>query len=343
MSSMKVIQIVREGPADKAFAIVDRPIPRPGPGQVLIKVQAFGINFADIMARKGLYKDRPRLPAVVGYDVVGHVESLGSGVDQLQKGQRVTAMTRFGGYAEYALTDARAAAVIPADMDHGVAVALTTQYCTAWYAAEECVRLYPGDKVLIHAAAGGVGTALVQLALHRGAEIFGTAGSASKLASLKEAGVQHPINYRDKDWDMQVRAHVGNPGLDLVFDSIGGKVFRQGLDLLGPGGRMVAYGAASLSDATNGLERMMRGLSFGLYHPADFLLPSKSLIGINMLRLADGRPEVLARCLKGVVQGTAEGYLKPSVGARFAASDIAKAHEFVESRKSSGKVVLEWG
>ena len=339
---MKAIYIVKEGPSDQAFEIREVPKPTPGPGQVLIAVEVFGLNFADVMARKGLYQDRPPLPSVVGYDVAGRIEAVGSGVASDLKGQRVTAMTRFGGYAEYVVTDARATAIIPDTMDAGVATALSTQYCTAWYAAEECVRLYSGDAVLIHAAAGGVGTALVQLALRRGATVFGTAGSPAKLAALKQAGVHYPIDYRSADWDKQIRSTLGKRGLDVVFDSIGGKTFRKGLALLGSGGRMVSYGAASLSDASNGIQRMIRGLGFGIYHPVQFLMPSLSLIGINMLRIADNRPEILERCLKAVVHHTGQNELKPVVGARFTADQIPKAHDFLESRQSSGKVVVSW-
>ncbi len=342
MEKMTAIYVVREGPADRAFEFREVKRPEPGPGQVLIKVEAFGLNFADVMARKGLYKDRPPLPSVIGYDVAGTVAATGEGVVSPSPGQRVTAMTRFGGYAQYALTDARATAVLPSGMDAGAATALATQYCTAWYAAEECVRLYPGDSVLVHAASGGVGTALVQIALQRGAVVYGTAGSSTKLAAIRQAGVHHAINYRDVDWDRQIRKLCGQRGLDVIFDSVGGNYFRKGLQLLGSGGRMVTYGASSLSDAAGGLQRLVRGLSFGFYHPVRFLMPSQSLIGINMLAIADDRPEILARCLSGVVAGATTGELHPEVGGRFEARQIAEAHQFLESRQSSGKVVMHW-
>jgi NADPH2:quinone reductase len=333
---------VRNGSPEEAFQAQQIPRPVPGPEEVAIAVEAFGLNFADIMARKGLYRDRPPLPAVLGYDVVGRVAAVGSSVKALQVGQRVTAMTRFGGYAQVAVTQERAAAVIPETMDAAEALALTTQYCTAWYAAEECVRLYPEDQVLVHAAAGGVGTALVQIALQRGAIVFGTAGSNEKLKALAAAGVQHPIAYRQADWDKQIREICGARGLDVVWDSVGGKTFRQSLALLGAGGRMVAYGASSLSDASHTFQRMVRGLSFGIYHPVRFLMPSQALIGVNMLRIADERPDILARCLKAVVAGTANGALRPVVGGKFAVQKLAEAHRFLESRQSSGKVAVYW-
>lgn len=334
--------LVRQGDAARAFEQREMRLPEPGPEQVLLEVEAFGLNFADVMARKGLYRDRPPLPCVVGYDVVGRVLQCGRAVTRLQAGQRVTAMTRFGGYARHALTDARAAAPIPETMDAGQALALTTQYCTAWYSAEACIRIREGENVLVHAAAGGVGTALVQMARRRGAVLYGTAGSPAKLQALAAAGVHHPIDYRQRNWAAEVRRLAGDRGLDVVFDSVGGRYFREGLGLLRAGGRMVAYGASSLSSARNGLDRAWRGLSFGLYHPIRFLMPSVSLIGVNMLRIADERPELLATCLDEVVRLTAEGEFEPVVGGRFEAGRLAEAHSYLESRASSGKIAVFW-
>ena len=168
---MRAIYIVKHGDADDAFEIRETPMPVPNPGQVLIKVEGFGLNFADVMARKGMYKEAPSTPSLIGYDVCGTVERIGSNVTDVAEGDRVTALTRFGGYAEYALTDARAVAKIPDHINIAEATTLTTQYCTAYYCAAEMVNLFEGDKVLIHSAAGGVGTALLQYAKYKGCEI----------------------------------------------------------------------------------------------------------------------------------------------------------------------------
>ena len=178
---MKAIFLIKNGLAEKAFEIRETSIPNPNSGQVLIKVEAFGLNFADVMARNGMYKDAPPMPCVLGYDVAGKIEKIGEGVTHLKIGDRVTAMTRFGGYAEFAITDARATAIIPETIDAASATALTTQYCTAYFAAAEMVNLHPGDKVLIHSGAGGVGTALIQFAKYKQCEIFSTAGSEEKI------------------------------------------------------------------------------------------------------------------------------------------------------------------
>ena len=164
---MKAAVLVKNGAASTAFEMQEVPKPIAKPGEVLIKVAAFGLNFADVMARKGLYKEAPPLPCILGYDVAGIIDAVGEGVLTLKIGDRVTAMTRFGGYAEYAVTNARAVAIIPDYLPLTTATALATQYCTAVYAAAELVNLYPGDKVLVQSGAGGVGSALIQYAQYK--------------------------------------------------------------------------------------------------------------------------------------------------------------------------------
>ena len=181
---------------------------------------------------------------MLGYEVVGRIDALGAGVNTLAVGQRVVALTRFGGYATTAVTDARAAVPIPDDLDVGIAAALPTQGGTAYYCAEEMVRLHPGDHVLVQAAAGGVGTLLVQLCKRHGCTVYGTAGSDAKLDYLRALGVDHPINYRRDDFADAVRRVRGDAGLDVIFDSLGGSAVRKGLALLAPGGRIVCLGAA---------------------------------------------------------------------------------------------------
>lgn len=336
---MKAALIVKNGTPETAFEIREVEQPKPQAHEVCIQVEAFGLNYADVMARLGLYQDAPPLPAIVGYEVVGRIHEVGANVKDKKVGQRVVAMTRFGGYAEYAVTDARAVVEIPDDMDAGVASALATQYGTAYYAAEEMVRLHEGDCVLIHAAAGGVGTALVQLAKWRGCTIFGTAGSDEKLDYLRKQGVDYPINYRKSDFVVEVQKTLGKRGLDVVFDSIGGDYIKKGMKLLGSGGRIVGYGAASMT-GTNILGRIKIVLGFGFYSPISLLTQSKGILCVNMLRIADNRPLVIQRCLENVVRLTGEGILNPVVGGDFQFEDIAKAHAFLESRKSIGKIVV---
>jgi len=340
---MKAIVLVRYGTPEEAFELRELPTPEPGPGQVRVAVETFGLNYADVSARQGTYQDAPPIPCVIGYEVVGRVDALGRDITAPALGTRVTALTRFGGYATHAVTDARAVAPIPDSMDGGVAAALPTQYGTAYHCAEEMVRLHAGDHVLVQAAAGGVGTALVQLCKRRGCIVYGTAGSDEKLAYLRTLGVDHPINYQRDDFAEAVRGIRGTDGLDVVFDSLGGAAVRKGLGLLAAGGRMVCFGAASRESGSLQLLRDVRfALSFGFPHPIPLLINSKSIIGVNMLRLSDQRPLALKRCLDAVVDLAIKGDLQPTVGGRFSADQIAQAHTFLGGRGSMGKVVVAW-
>jgi len=339
---MKAIALIKTGNAATAFEVREIAKPQPQKGEVLIKVDTFGLNFADVMARKGMYKDAPPLPAILGYDVAGIVDAIGENVSTLKIGDRVTAMTRFGGYAEYAVTNASAVAVIPDNIDNATATALTTQYCTAYYAAAEMVNLHEGDKVLIQAGAGGVGTALIQYAKYKKCEIFATAGSDTKLNYLTSLGVHHPINYATQDFEIEIKNLIGEgKGVDVIFDAVGGKSVKKGFRLLAPGGRIVCYGAADLTNK-NLFGKLKAVLDFGLYHPLMLIALSKAIIGINMLHIADDKPSVLNRCLEEVVQLTSQGVFTPTLSKVFNAVDIAAAHEYLEKRKSIGKVVMRW-
>lgn len=339
---MKAWVLARNGDADKAFELREMPDPVPGAGQVSIRAEAFGLNFADVMARQGLYDDCPPLPAVIGYEVVGRIAALGEGVSGFEVGQRVVGLTRFGGYAQVAVTFAMATVAIPEDMPLGTAVALATQYGTAYYCAEEVVRLFPGDHVLVQAAAGGVGTALVQLAKRRGCIVYGTAGSDAKLEYLRKLGVDHPINYQTTDFAAEISKIVGARGLDVVFDSVGGKSVQKGMALLGSGGRIVCYGAAAMSGKKNIFKMLGVAAGFGFLSPIPLLQKSQGIIGVNLLRIADNRPEVLQRVLREVTKLVVSGELKPVTGEVFGEEELPLAHEKLASRSTTGKLVVRW-
>jgi NADPH:quinone reductase-like Zn-dependent oxidoreductase len=338
---MKAVVLKKYGHPDSAFELREVPKPVPGEGQVLIKTEASGINFADIMARKGLYQDAPPLPAVLGYEIIGKVEQSGKGVD-LPEGQRVLAFTRFGGYSEYVCAGKDAVFPIPDEWSPAEAAALATQYVTAYYGAYELVNLFEDDLILIHAAAGGVGTALVQLAKLKKCRIIGTAGSEEKIKRLIAAGVDYPINYNHLDFEEEVRK-ISPQGVDVAFDSLGGKVYKKSLKCLATGGRLVSYGA---SERTSGKFKFFSGLQlvwdFGMIHPVVLLMKSRSILGLNMLRIADNKPQVLKRCLENVVKLAKEEKIKPISGGIFKVNQIGEAHLLIESRKSVGKVVVVW-
>ncbi len=340
---MKTLSLVKYGPPESAFECRQAPDPEPKDGEVLINVEAFGINFADVLARQGLYPDATRLPFVPGYEVVGRIGVLGRGVTGLDVDERVVAFTRFGGYAEAVCAHEAGVTSIPENMANGVAAALATQYCTAYYAAYEATNLFPGDRVLVNAAAGGVGTALVQLAKLKGCEVFGTAGSDDKMPHMRKIGVDHAINYRTSDFGAEIRRILNGKTLDVAFDSLGGKTYKTSNSLLGSGGRMVSFGVAEVSGRKGGIFNMLKlAIDFGLMHPISLLTKSRAAIGVNMLRLADDKPQVLSRCLKAVVQLAAEGKLQPQVAAVYDPDRVAEAHQVLEGRTSIGKIIVAW-
>lgn len=340
---MKALVLEKYGPPAGAFALRERPDPVPGPGQVRIAVEAFGLNYADTSARQGTYLDAPPAPCVIGYEVVGRVDALGPGVSKPAVGERVAALTRFGGYATEAVTMADATVPVGEDLDAGVAVAIPTQGATAWHCAEAMVRMQPGEHVLVHAAAGGVGSLLVQMAKRRGCVVYGTVGSPTKVELVRSLGVDHPILYRDEDFARAVKRLRGPEGLDVIFDSLGGGAVRRGFQLLAAGGRLVCFGAAERQAGRGQWWHDLRfALSYGLIHPIQMTLHSKSILGVNMLRLSDARPAAVARALQEVARLVLAGEVKPIVGGRFPASRIAEAHEFLSGRGSTGKIVVTW-
>lgn len=344
MEKQRSFYIVKHGNANSAFKLRETKIPEPQQGFVRVKTEGFGINFADIMARKGLYQDAPPLPCVVGYESVGRtMEDCILNGENIAAGTRVLAFSRFGGYSTHVLADIRAVQPIPEAMPLGEALALAVQYCTAYHCAEERVSVFPEDHVLVQAAAGGVGTALVQLLKRKGCTIYGTAGSDEKIEYIKKQGVDVAINYREKYFADVVREKLGNRGLDIVFDSLGGKSYSDGFKLLGKGGRIVGYGAAEqVSGGLAVINQLKLAANFGLFSPIQLLMNSKAMIGVNMLHIADDRPEVLTRTMKAVVELWEKGGIKPVVGAEFSAAQLVEAHQYVEQRKSIGKVVVKW-
>ena len=340
---MRSITLVKYGNTEASFALKEIDKPTPNTDEILIRVEAFGLNFADVLARKGLYKDAPPLPCILGYEVVGTIEQMGTQSNDLKEGDRVVAFTRFGGYAEYCLANSKAVVKIPEQMENGVAVALATQYCTAYYCAHIAVTLLEGDHVLVHSAAGGVGTALVQMAKNKGCVIYGTVGSNDKFKYLENLGVDHVINYQSADFAQEVKQIRGNQKLDVIFDAVGGINYRKSKRVLSYGGRLVSYGIAERTDKKGGLlSDLTMAWRFGFLHPILLLMKSQGMIGVNMLRIADHKPTVLQRCLKEVVQMSVEGKIAPTVGGVFKSDEIHQAHQLLEGRGSVGKIVVEW-
>ncbi|MBA2764352.1 MAG: zinc-binding dehydrogenase [Thermoleophilaceae bacterium] len=337
---MRALVITAHG-APEVLRVEQRPDPTPGIGQVRVAVKAAGINFADVMARMGLYPDAPKLPSVVGYEFSGVVESLGSDVAGVAVGDRVLGGSRFGGYAEYVVTDAEQLIPLPADWSFEEGAAFPVNYATAYAGLCRYGAMISGERVLLHAAAGGVGIAATQIAKLVGAEVFGTA-SPSKHEAIRGFGVDHPIDYRDKDFVKEIRRMTGaKEPLDIVMDAVGGSSFRRSFSLLGAGGRLVCFGASSfVSGEKRNVIRALRGVvETPWFNPMRLMPPSKSVIGLNMLTLWDAKGS-LHEYIQPLSEWIAAGSLRPVVAEAFPLEQGPEAHRFIQERKNVGKVVL---
>jgi NADPH:quinone reductase-like Zn-dependent oxidoreductase len=338
---VRALVIPQTGPPE-VLRVEERPDPTPGPGEVRVRVRAAGINFADLMARQGLYPDAPKLPAVVGYEFAGEVESLGDGVEGVAVGDRVLGGCRFGGYAELVVTKAENLVPLPADWSFEEGAALPVNYATAYAGLVRYGSLRAGERVLIHAAAGGVGIAATQIARLSGAgEVYGTA-SPGKHDVIRGFGVDHPIDYTRDDFAKEVRRIAGaKQPLDVVMDAVGGSSFRKSYGLLRAGGRLVAYGASSV---TPGEKRDLRAVAKMLattpiFHPMRMMEASKAVIGLNMLTLWDefGSLDDYIEPLREWIDA---GRIRPVVAEAFPLERGAEAHRYIQERRNVGKVVL---
>jgi len=332
---MRAVVITKHGDPS-VLQVQQRPDPPPpGPGQLQIAVHAAGVNFADHLARVGLYPDAPKLPAVVGYEVAGTVEAVGEGVDPNRVGERVLAGKRFGGYAEIVNVSASDSVSLPGDVSFEQGAAVPVNYATAWAALHGYGSLRAGERVLIHAAAGGVGIAAIQFAKAAGAEVHGTA-SPGKHQKLTELGVDRAIDYRRDGW------WKGLGPYDLVLDALGGTSLRRSYALLRPGGRLVGYGISNLQQGERRSLRtaapqalaMLRGFNL-----LDQLSESKAVIGLSMLRLWDDRG-TLEPWITPLKNALDDGTVSPIVHAAVPFAEAPEAHRILAARENIGKVVL---
>ena len=337
---MKVVKLVKYGQDPFCFQITEIEKPIPQTGEVLIKVEGFGLNYADVMARLGQYRDAPPLPAVLGYDVVGIIESVGPGMDKAKINQRVVAITKFGGYAEYAVAREEAVIEVGEDMPLASAAALSTQYATAYYAAFRLGNIQEEERVFIHAAAGGVGLALIQFCKLKNCVIYGTVSNDSKAETIRAFGVHQVINSSKQNVldELKKLEHK----LDVIFDSVGGKGVRIGLKSLRAGGRLVCYGGSQLT-AGKGIFNLIKfGVSFGFYSPIQLLTQSKSILGISMLKLMTEHPQLLRTMLDKVLKLLHEKKIGMPIGKSFTIDELFQAHMYLQNRKSIGKIAVKW-
>jgi NADPH:quinone reductase-like Zn-dependent oxidoreductase len=333
------VVITRHGAPD-VLSVRDVPTPAPGPGEVRIAVRASGVNFADILARVGLYPDAPKPPVVVGYEVAGVVDAVGSGVTRVHDGDRVVALSQFGGYSTHVVVPHEFVFAIPRQMSDADAAAIPVNYVTAMLALYKLANVGPGETVLIHGAGGGVGIAATQLARLRRATIIGTA-SASKHDALRAFGVDHAIDYRVADVAREVRRLTGERGVDVVLDAIGGRSFDISYRLLAPLGRLVVYGVSSIApgERRSWLHAARTMMQMPTFRPLSLINDNRGVFGLNLGHLWGERRQ-LAAALQQLLREAEAGRLTPVVARTFPLERAADAHRFVQSRSNIGKVIL---
>jgi NADPH:quinone reductase-like Zn-dependent oxidoreductase len=341
---MRAVVITEHG-GPEVLKVQERPDPVVGAGEVRIAVKAAGINFADTMARTGLYPDAPKVPCVVGYEVAGTVETVGEGVEAVKPGDRVLAGTRFNGQAELVTVRENMVYGLPEQLSFEEGAAFPVNYATAQAGLVVMGGLKQGERVLIHAAAGGVGISATQIAKRIGAEVFGTA-SASKHDAIRAQGVDHAIDYRTQDFAEEVRRLSGGEGIDVAFDALGPTSFRKDYRLLRPGGRLIMYGASEVQTGERrSLPTALRTFAKGPFSSMPWwkglgvMNENKGVFGLNMLSWWDAEGS-FDRVLEPLIPALQQGQLKPVVAEAFPFERAADAHRFIAERRNIGKVVL---
>jgi synaptic vesicle membrane protein VAT-1 len=334
---MRQIWITKPGPPE-VLQVREAPDPVPGPGEVRIRVRAAGINFADLMARVGIYPDAPKIPCVIGYEVSGVVDAIGDRVTRFAVGNRVFGMPRFGGYTDTLVIPEAQVYRMPDAMSFEEAAAMPVVYLTAHHMMLYTGHLRRRSRVLIHSAAGGVGLAAIELARTRDCEIYGVA-SAGKHDFLRARGCQHPID--SADYVAEVMRATGGKGVDLVLDPVGGKSWSQGYSLLAPAGRLVAFGlsAAASGKKRNLLHALRQLMQIKSYSPRVLMDDNKTISGCNMGHLF-GELAMLMEQFEVLVALYEAGQIRPHVDRSFAFSEAAAAHHYLHDRKAKGKVLL---
>jgi NADPH:quinone reductase-like Zn-dependent oxidoreductase len=337
---VKAIVLDRHG-GPEVLRVRTVPDPTPGPGEVGVRVEAIGLNFAEVLSRKGLYGWAPPMPYTPGMEATGTIELLGPGVEQRAIGDRVIVGAQHGTYAEKIVVPVWQALPATAGFSIEENAAIAVNYLTAWVALIEMARLRPTDRVLVTAAAGGVGTAAVQIATRFGCAAAGLAGSDAKLDTIRALGAESAVNYRGADFEERLRAAAGRDRFDVVLELVGGEVFRAVWPVLAPFGRVVSAGFASLA-----LKR---------WNPLSWLRTWRDLPKADIRSLAPGShgfmathigyllndPPLLARVWEELMSFVAAHKIRPVVGATFAFEDIGEAHRLMESRRSVGKIVVQ--
>jgi NADPH:quinone reductase len=321
---MKAVRIHTLG-GPEVLRYEDVPDPQVGAGEVLIKVAAAGVNYADLGRRKGTYARQIALPAILGSEVAGTVAQIGPGVEGFTPGERVMAWAGRGGYAEYVTAPVATVYTIPASLSFEAAAGMPVVFLTAYHLLKTCARVRPSETVLIQAAASGVGTIAVQLAKLWSARVIATASTDDKLKRVQELGADVLINYSQSDFVSAVMQVTDQHGVEIVLECVGGEVLTKSLTCLAPMGRLMIYGRASGT--------------LPLLDPAHILTRNIAVIGLH-LGMPPWRPEMHREPMQELLELVRAGHVKPIVDRTFPLQDAAAAHQYLADRRTMGKVLL---
>jgi synaptic vesicle membrane protein VAT-1 len=324
----------------EVLKVQEKPDPKPAADEVVIRVRAAGLNFADILSRQGLYPDSPPKPCVMGYEVSGVIESVGESVNSSFVGKSVAALTRFGGQSELVAVKAMQVFDKPAELTFEQAAAIPVNYLTAYALLVVMGSLHEGESVLIHNAGGGVGLAALDISKKIGATTYGTA-SPSKHKFLAERGLDHAIDYRGQDWQPVLQQLTNGRGVDLIIDPIGGAHWKKSYASLRHTGRLGMFGVSTASaDGFAGKLKMLKAvIQTPWFHALPLLNRNRGVFGLNLGHMWH-EPEKVAIWMRDILRGVEEGWVRPYVDRSYSFADVGKAHQYLEARKNIGKVVL---
>lgn len=344
---MKRVVVTRYGGPD-ALRVSEDERPEPKRGEVRVRVLAAGVSLPDVMMREGIHPETPRLPFTPGWDLVGQVDRLGEGVRGLAPGDVVAALPIHGAYAEFVCLPQADLVPVPAGLDAGEAVSLILNYITAYQMLHRSAKVQRGQRVLIHGAAGGVGSALLQLGRLAGLQMFATCSSRSAAAVSELGGI--PIDYRQSDFVAEIH-RLAQDGVDVVFDGIGGSHIWRSRRALRRGGKVVAYGLTSslrggrlASGRSGGRHRFRELRAFALFIAASWLLPGrKRVVPYSIQWLKRARPALFRQDLAALLELLRRHEIKPLVARRFRLDEARQAQELLGNGGVTGKIVLEVG
>ena len=323
------------GEAEKAFSIEDLKLEEPKEGQVQIEVEASGLNFADVMARRGMYAPVNKLPFILGYDVVGKISAVGKGGNNNLIGKKVVSLTRFGGYQSHVNVPELGVVVLQDEISTENAISYSTAFLTAYLMVEEYAGLSTGKNALVYSAAGGVGYYLYQFLKLRGIKVQPVVGNASKIDLLKQNGINENILLNH-----EIEKHQGK--YDLIFNARGGKTVKRDKALLKPGAKLIMFGAADQLNSSGIIGKLKLLFGFGFHSPIQLIVKSQSLCGFNLLGLSSEHPLLVTKAHKKAVELIEANNIKPLKATGFSPDNIAEAHSYLESGNSTGKIFIDW-